>query len=218
MSLFHAGIASATLLLAVVGTSAQQKPNFSGTWVVVSPAESAGEETTIKHDATTFTHGHASEGGGHSFAYTLDGKETRITMPSHSEEIVILAKASWEGDRRRRCQRTELANVSAGMRHRRSNAARPNTIAPSSAGYKKYMRARSAVCSNASPYFAELPAPSTVAEGRAPLRRQYPGPTGYATHEEDRMGIDLPGMASPRVRVPGVEGARWLAQPKLVMY
>jgi hypothetical protein len=47
MSLFHAGIASATLLLAVVGTSAQQKPNFSGTWVVVSPAESAGEETTI---------------------------------------------------------------------------------------------------------------------------------------------------------------------------
>jgi hypothetical protein len=99
MRLFHAGIISATLLFAVAGTSAEQKPNFSGTWVVVSPAESAGEETTIKHDATTFTHGHASEGGGHSFAYKLDGTETRITMPSHGEEIVILAKASWDGDR-----------------------------------------------------------------------------------------------------------------------
>jgi hypothetical protein len=73
--------------------------DFSGTWVVVSPAESAGEETTIKHDATTFTHGHASEGGGHSFAYKVDGTETRHTMPSHGEEIVILAKASWDGDR-----------------------------------------------------------------------------------------------------------------------
>lgn len=99
MRSFLAGITLATLALAVAGTSAQQKPDFSGTWVVVSPSESAGEETTIKQDATTFTHGHASEGGGHSFTYKLDGTETRQTMPSHGEEIVILAKASWDGDR-----------------------------------------------------------------------------------------------------------------------
>lgn len=99
MTFVYGGIIPATLLMAVVGTLAQERPDFSGTWVVVSPAASSGEETTIKHDATTFTHGHASEGGGHSFTYKLDGTETRHTMPSHGAEIVILAKASWDGPR-----------------------------------------------------------------------------------------------------------------------
>jgi len=92
-------VAAAVLLGLVSAPRAQRRPDFSGTWVVVSPAEAAGQEETIKQDATTFTRGHASGGGGHSFSYKLDGTESRLVMKSHGEEIVTLAKASWEGDR-----------------------------------------------------------------------------------------------------------------------
>jgi hypothetical protein len=85
-------------LLTVVGTSAQTKPNFSGTWVYVSPAESAGQEQTIKHDATTFTTSHASEGGGHSFTYQLDGTDSPNEVHSHGDQIATRAKATWAGD------------------------------------------------------------------------------------------------------------------------
>ena len=98
MTFFRAAATSATLLLTLVGTSAQTKPNFSGTWVFVSPAESAGQEQTIKQDATTFTTGHASEGGGHSFTYKLDGTDSPNELHSHGEQIGMAAKASWEGD------------------------------------------------------------------------------------------------------------------------
>jgi hypothetical protein len=98
MTYFRAAITAATLVLTLVGISAQTKPNFSGTWVFVSPAESAGQEQTIKHDATTFSTGHASEGGGHSFSYRLDGTDSPHEVQSHGEQIRSTAKASWEGD------------------------------------------------------------------------------------------------------------------------
>ena len=100
MRLSRVGVASAAVVLVLgSGVRGQQKPDFSGTWVVVSPAEAAGQVHTIKQDATTFTRAHASEGDGHSLAYKLDGSETRLVMPSHGQEIITLAKASWNGDR-----------------------------------------------------------------------------------------------------------------------
>jgi hypothetical protein len=93
-------LASACVILVLGGaTGAQQRPDFSGTWVVISPAEAAGQEETIQQDATMLRRGHASEGGGHSFIYRLDGTQSRLVMPSHGDEIVTLAKASWDGDR-----------------------------------------------------------------------------------------------------------------------
>ncbi len=87
----------AVVALGVVAIAAQQKPNFSGRWVVVSPADAAGQEQVVTHDATTLTTGHASEGGGHGASYKLDGTESRNVLTSHGEPIVTLSKATWSG-------------------------------------------------------------------------------------------------------------------------
>src|SRR5688572_15304102 len=80
-------------LLATAPATAQQKPNFTGTWVAVSPAEAAGEEQEVRHTATTLSTGHASEGGGHHATYKLDGSESRNELTSHGEKIVTISKA-----------------------------------------------------------------------------------------------------------------------------
>ncbi len=87
------------LLSLVTVPTAQQKPNLTGTWVVVSPAEAAGQEYRLTHDETRFIQAHDSEGDGHSFTYPLDGKEHRIIMSSHGADLVTLATASWNGER-----------------------------------------------------------------------------------------------------------------------
>jgi hypothetical protein len=87
----------AAMLAAVTVTSAQEKPNFSGRWVVVSPAADAGQEQTVTQTAATLTTGHASEGHGHRAVYKLDGTENRNVLTSHDEDIVTLSKASWSG-------------------------------------------------------------------------------------------------------------------------
>jgi hypothetical protein len=93
-------LAASFLLLAAVASAHQQKPNFSGTWVLVTPAESAGQEEEIRHTATEIAFGHPSEGGhGHHRTYKLDGSESRNVMTIHDQEIVTLGKAVWEGDR-----------------------------------------------------------------------------------------------------------------------
>jgi len=78
---------------------AQAKPNFTGTWIVVTPAEGAGQEQELRHTATTLSKGHASEGSGHHATYKLDGTESRNEITSHGEPIVTLSKALWDGDK-----------------------------------------------------------------------------------------------------------------------
>ena len=67
------------LLIALLGASvgAQTKPNFSGTWIVVTPAEGAGQEEVVRHTATTLSTSHASSSDGHDATYKLDGTESR---------------------------------------------------------------------------------------------------------------------------------------------
>jgi hypothetical protein len=92
-------LAGAALVLLSVAVAAQQKPNFSGTWVVVTPERSAGQEEVIRQDETTFSTGHASNRGGHNFVYKLDGTESRNVLSPHpGEEIVTLATATWQGE------------------------------------------------------------------------------------------------------------------------
>ena len=93
-----ARFAIAAAMLAVAA-SAQQKPNFSGRWVVVIPEKGAGQEQIVKHDDKTLSTERASEGGGHRMIYQLDGVERRSAIPSRGQEIVILSKALWDGDR-----------------------------------------------------------------------------------------------------------------------
>jgi hypothetical protein len=95
----HPFAAAVGLLAAMAVMSAQAKPNFSGRWVLVSPADSAGQEQTVTHDATTLKTGHASSGHGHAMVYKLDGTEHRNVLVSHNEDIVTMSKASWSGDK-----------------------------------------------------------------------------------------------------------------------
>ena len=84
-----------SLLLLAAPASARQKPDFTGTWVAVSPTEAAGQVQTVKQTETTLTRGHGSSGGGHSFTYKFDGTETRINMHG----TVTIATATWDGDK-----------------------------------------------------------------------------------------------------------------------
>ena len=88
------------LALLPAGPAGTQKPNFSGTWVTVSPAEFAGQEQVITHDlqANTLTLQHGAEGGHHQRTHTLDGAESRNALSSHGGQIVTLSRASWTGN------------------------------------------------------------------------------------------------------------------------
>lgn len=99
MKRFAIGLLTLVALVAGARVTAQQKPNFTGTWVAVSPAEAAGQEQEVRHTATTLSTGHASEGAGHHDTYKLDGSESRNELTSHGEPIVTLSKAAWDGDK-----------------------------------------------------------------------------------------------------------------------
>jgi hypothetical protein len=101
-------LAASFVALSAAVPAQQSKPNFSGTWVVISPAEHAGQEETIVHTAAELRLGHASEGGGHNPVYKLDGSESRFSITAHGVEIVTFAKARWEGDTLVLDQHTQL--------------------------------------------------------------------------------------------------------------
>ncbi len=87
-----------TLIAVVLGAAvpaAQQKPNFSGRWVIVSPESEAGQVHVVKHEGTTLTESHEAEGPDHIAVYNLDGKESRNVMASHGADIVTLSQATW---------------------------------------------------------------------------------------------------------------------------
>jgi hypothetical protein len=75
-----------------VELTAQAKPNLSGVWVrVEGGAQKAGQELTVKHDASTL----AFDGGpDYKATIKLDGSETKFSGP---DGRVLLAKAAWEG-------------------------------------------------------------------------------------------------------------------------
>jgi hypothetical protein len=74
------------------------KPNFTGHWAVVSPAANAGKEEIVTQDDKTLTTERAVKGATHKMAYQLDGVERRQAIPLHNE-ITMLTRASWDGDR-----------------------------------------------------------------------------------------------------------------------
>ena len=75
-----------------VGFAAQEKPNFSGTWIVVGP-EQGIRELTIKHDASTLSLEGQPDVTKRTFK--LDGSETEMSAPDGKP---LLAKAVWEGN------------------------------------------------------------------------------------------------------------------------
>ena len=75
-----------------VGLAAQDKPNFSGTWIRVGPQQ-AIRELTIKHDGSTLSLEGQPDVTKQTFK--LDGSETEMSAPDGKP---LLAKAAWEGN------------------------------------------------------------------------------------------------------------------------
>ena len=83
------------VVLATAGLNAQNRPDFSGTWVALPPDQG---EVVVKQTATTLEASHDSEGGhGHRFVYKLDGSESRNEIMSHGVAIVTTSRAAWKG-------------------------------------------------------------------------------------------------------------------------
>ncbi|HXT69195.1 MAG TPA: hypothetical protein VN700_05550 [Vicinamibacterales bacterium] len=97
MSIRTAVAIGLALALAPAAVSTQQKTDFSGRWVQLTPAEGAGGEQIIKQTETRLTMYHDSEGSGHSMVFNLDGTEGRSTMQSHGMDIVTVSKSAWTG-------------------------------------------------------------------------------------------------------------------------
>lgn len=108
-------IGLAFVLMSGIVMAGQNRPNFSGRWVQVSPSEGAGTEQTIKHEGDRMSAGHDSEGGGHGLNYRLDGVESRNVVTTHGDDIVSKTRAAWEG------QQLVITNTSEYPDGRRSN-------------------------------------------------------------------------------------------------
>jgi hypothetical protein len=76
--------------LAVAGLSAQDRPNFSGTWIGVGPQPI--RELTITQDDSTLSFEGQPDVAKHTFK--LDGSGTEMSAPDGKP---LLARASWEG-------------------------------------------------------------------------------------------------------------------------
>ena len=74
-----------------VGLAAQDRPNFSGTWIAVGPQQEI-RELTIKHDGSTLSFEGQPDVTKHTFK--LDGSETEMSAPDGKP---LLAKAAWQG-------------------------------------------------------------------------------------------------------------------------
>lgn len=75
-----------------VGLAAQDRPNFSGTWIGGVPQQVI-RELTIKHDASTLSL--EGQPGVTKRTFKLDGSETEMSAPDGKP---LLAKAIWEGN------------------------------------------------------------------------------------------------------------------------
>jgi hypothetical protein len=99
---FATAIAVACVLVPAIGAptaaGANQRPNFSGRWVIVQPEKGAGQEQVIKHDDKMLSKTPVSDRGGPPATYELDGMEHRTVMPMRGEQIVTVTKAAWEGN------------------------------------------------------------------------------------------------------------------------
>jgi hypothetical protein len=95
-------VAAACAMAALAGApevlARDQRPNFSGRWVIVQPEKGAGQEQIVKHDAATLSKTPVGDRGGPPATYQIDGVEHRAVMPMRGEQIVTVTKALWEGN------------------------------------------------------------------------------------------------------------------------
>jgi hypothetical protein len=86
-------LVSVVAAFGAVGLAAQDRPNFSGTWIGVGPQQGI-RELTITHDASTLSLEGQPDVTKRTFK--LDGSETEMSAPDGKP---LLAKAAWEGNK-----------------------------------------------------------------------------------------------------------------------
>ena len=75
-----------------LGLAAQEKPNFSGTWIAVGPQQGI-RELIIKQDGATLSVEGQPDVTKRTFK--LDGSESEMSAPDGKP---LLARAAWEGN------------------------------------------------------------------------------------------------------------------------
>ena len=77
----------------VIAVQAGKKPSFSGTWIIQPPNKAAGTEQVLKQDDKTLS----ITSDGRTRTYELNGVERREAASTRVGEVVMVAKAAWEG-------------------------------------------------------------------------------------------------------------------------
>jgi hypothetical protein len=104
------GLAIAMVALTPSRASAQERPDFSGTWTAVADPSAVaasgrplppawGEQLTIDHKGQTLTVSRTFVGGAVTIAYVLDGSETTSRMPGRlcEPDSGVTWTAAWDG-------------------------------------------------------------------------------------------------------------------------
>ena len=98
-----------SLVLAATTATAQDKPNFSGSWtLVVDPnappptgrggGGGLGQAATLTQDAKTLTITRTTQNGEVKTVFNLDGSESKNMMMGRGGQTEQISKAVWEGN------------------------------------------------------------------------------------------------------------------------
>jgi hypothetical protein len=97
-----------SLVFAATTATAQDKPNFAGSWtLVVDPNAPApgrggggglGQAATITQDAKMLTITRTTQNGEIKIVYNLDGSESKNMMMGRGGQTEQVSKATWEGN------------------------------------------------------------------------------------------------------------------------
>ena len=91
-------VLTALLFATALSSQAPKRPDFSGTWVGISPGDE-GLSQTVKQTPQTLEVSHPSEGGQTvRFVYNLDGSESRNKNQSYGEAYLTISRATWKGE------------------------------------------------------------------------------------------------------------------------
>jgi len=106
---------TAVLLLSDTRLSAQERPNFAGSWTLIPDPDAGGggggrggrgggrgglgQEATLVQDAATLTITRATQGGESKLVYKLDGSENKNTVAGRGGSTEQVSKAVWTGNK-----------------------------------------------------------------------------------------------------------------------
>lgn len=97
-----------SLVFAATTATAQDKPNFAGTWTLVPDPNAAGgggrggggglgQGGTITQDAKTLTITRTTQNGEIKIVYNLDGSDSKNMMMGRGGQTEQVSKAVWDG-------------------------------------------------------------------------------------------------------------------------